>query len=153
MLKINFFWELDYPERKNLEKRIHSHLNLIKKKQEIRNIQASVILVTNQKIKQLNSIYRKIDKATDVLSFNYSHIEKKSKKGKDKQIEGDVFIALNVAKAQARKDDIDLEEIVLKLIVHGLLHLKGLDHQNAKAAENMEKLTKSILHISLKQKG
>lgn len=68
--------------------------------------------------RSLNREFRHIDRATDVLSFPA---------GGD--YAGDILICMPVAEAQARRAGHSLARELLLLAIHGLLHLKGLDHE------------------------
>lgn len=87
----------------------------------------------------LNSSFRKISSPTDVLSFeNYeddsilnNKSNKKSLKSKPSYL-GDIAICLPVAKKQAKEYEIELEEEIKRLVIHGILHLLGYDHEKSK---------------------
>lgn len=83
--------------------------------------QISIALVLPKEIKELNRVYRKKDKVTDVLSFSLD----------SKDILGEIIICLAQAKKQAqeKKNSIKLE--LQLLTVHGILHLLGYDHEKS----------------------
>jgi probable rRNA maturation factor len=66
----------------------------------------------------LNRQFRGIDKATDVLSFPSD--------GPDL---GDIAVSVDMAAAQAKENGLKLDEEIAQLILHGLLHLSGYDHE------------------------
>ncbi len=76
----------------------------------------SIVYIGNPESKRLNTIYRKKKKPTNVLAFP---ISKK---------EGEIYITLPYAKKEAAKYDHTFRTHVLFLVIHGALHLKGLDH-------------------------
>ena len=92
----------------------------------------SVLFTDNQEIQELNKLYRGKDSPTDVLSF--SQIE-----GVELPIEepslGDVVISLERAQEQAADFGNNLEQEIFRLLVHGILHLFGFDHENVADAE------------------
>lgn len=98
----------------------------------------SLALVDNREIQELNARYRKKDEATDVLSFP-------SGKQFSTAIEilGDVIISVEQAEKQARKRRKPLEQEIENLLIHGILHLLGYDHErskkDAKIMRGMEK--------------
>lgn len=96
----------------------------------------SIILTSDERIKELNKTYRKIDKVTDVLSFPSD----------EKSYYGDVFIALNQAKKQAEMYGHSVKREISFLAVHGYLHLKGYDHQTKEDEKIMNDLTEKILN-------
>jgi probable rRNA maturation factor len=79
----------------------------------------SVVLITDDKIRQLNRDYRGFDKPTDVLSFRG-----------DGEYLGDILISSETAYNQSRKSStLSFESNLHRLVLHGLLHLMGYDHE------------------------
>ncbi len=111
-----------------------------------KNIELSINLVGEDRIKALNKKYLGKNRVTDVLSFPING--KVSKKPVDNGIIalGDIFICLPVAKRSALKEGTSLGSKLALLTVHGLLHLMGYDHEKSrKEAEKMFKLQEEIL--------
>ena len=109
-----------------------------------KNIEVSVNLVGEAKIKQLNNKYRHKNNVTDVLSFPMS--EKPSRKLHTTDL-GDIFICLSFAKNEAKRENISIDRKLAQLTVHGFLHLLGYDHENSVVkARKMEKLEEAILN-------
>ena len=103
------------------------------------NIFISLSFVGTSKIKSLNSEYRDIDKKTDVLTFG------EFKKSKDKILQGDIYICYEVAKQNAKKFKNTINQEILILIIHSLLHLFGYDHKNKIQMNKMENQEKLLL--------
>lgn len=78
--------------------------------------ECSIVLVGPDRIHKLNRDYRQKNKATDVLSFSIS------------ETEGEIFICLKVAALKAKKIEDTLENYLIFLVIHAMLHLKGLKH-------------------------
>lgn len=76
---------------------------------KIRIPEVSVVIVNEAKIKELNKKYRKRNKVTDVLAFDY----------------GEIFICLPRAKKQAKQLKHSLKKELAILLIHGILHLAG----------------------------
>ncbi|OHB15856.1 MAG: rRNA maturation RNase YbeY [Candidatus Zambryskibacteria bacterium RIFOXYC1_FULL_39_10] len=76
----------------------------------------SVRFVSENKIKELNKKYRKINKPTDILSFEIS----------DKM--GEIFICKSVANKKAKDFADQYPDYILFLVIHGCFHLKGMEH-------------------------
>jgi probable rRNA maturation factor len=104
----------------------------------------SIILVNSETIQIINRDYRKLDKATDVISFAYNDGIKDYKDFSDEI--GDIFINLDYVNKQALEYGHTLEREYLFLITHGVLHLLGYDHQNPKDEKIMFDYQKEILH-------
>ena len=79
---------------------------------------ATIAFVSDKTIRQLNRHFRGVDKATDVLSFP----------AEDDANLGDIAISVETAVAQAKENGLTFEGEVAQLILHGLLHLSGYDH-------------------------
>ena len=80
---------------------------------------ATIAFVSAKRIRQLNRQFRGIDKATDVLSFP----------AEEESNLGDVAISVEIAVVQAEENGLSLEYEIAQLILHGLLHLYGYDHE------------------------
>ena len=82
---------------------------------------ATIAFVSDRKIRELNRRFREIDKATDVLSFPAG--------GPEEAGLGDVAISVDTAAGQAKENGLKFENEIAQLILHGLLHLSGYDHE------------------------
>ncbi len=96
----------------------------------------SIVITGDERIKQLNRHYRKIDRPTNVLSFPMQE-------GQFSDITpgllGDVVISCDTAQKEAENAGISLEERISQLLIHGILHLIGFDHETCENdAEKME---------------
>jgi probable rRNA maturation factor len=89
---------------------------------------ATIAFVSNNRMRQLNRQFRGVDKATDVLSFPAG--------GPDELELGDIAISVETAAAQAHANGLSLDDEIAQLILHGLLHLSGYDHETDKGEMN-----------------
>ena len=80
---------------------------------------ATIAFVSDKKIRELNRQFRGIDKATDVLSFPSDESDEL----------GDVAVSVDTAATQAKENGLKFDEEIAQLILHGLLHLSGYDHE------------------------
>jgi len=103
----------------------------------------SVLLCDDATIQPLNRQYRDKDKPTDVLSF--SQLEGEAIGSGD--VLGDVVISLETAARQAAERHHDAAYEVRVLLVHGICHLLGYDHEEDDEAEEMESLERDLLEI------
>jgi probable rRNA maturation factor len=106
-------------ESKLLSKIAHRALEVL----GLSKVELSIALVSDTQIKRLNKLYRNKDKPTDVLSFPIGE------KVEDWLILGDIVISVDTAKRQAQELGHSLEEELKRLLVHGLVHLLGYDHE------------------------
>ncbi len=108
--------------------------------------EVDLFLISPEAIALINKKYRKKDKPTDVLSFSYLD-EKKFKAPEDKKnLLGEIFIAPSVIEHQAEEFGITFDQEMRKVLVHGILHLLGHDHEGGEnEALKMEGFEKEIL--------
>jgi probable rRNA maturation factor len=95
----------------------------------------SLSLVRDIEIRRLNRAYRGKDRPTDVLSFSL----REGEFGVVARALGDVVISLETAKRQGRENRLTLGEEVNRLLVHGILHLAGYDHETSPREERRMK--------------
>lgn len=85
-----------------------------------RGSSATIAFVSDGSIRKLNRQFRNTDKATDVLSFPADDADMNL---------GDIAVSLDRAATQANENGLTLENEIAQLILHGLLHLSGYDHE------------------------
>ncbi len=102
----------------------------------------SIVLTNDIEIKKLNADWRKKNKATNVLSFPAFQVAVGQKPG---PMLGYIVLARETIEREALDLAIGFSEHLTHLIVHGLLHLLGYDHENETGAEQMETLETEIL--------
>jgi len=108
---------------------LHDAKNLIlKKKYEL-----SLTYVGLAKMKSLNTQYRQIEKATDILSFPID------------ESMGEIYICLDYAEKKAKIFEMKPEEYIKYLVIHGMIHLLGHDHGDK--MDSLEKIYTKKLHI------
>lgn len=87
---------------------------------------ATVAFVSDRAIRSLNREFRGKSRATDVLSFPSEQEAWELSEGKSL---GDVIVSLERAERQAEERGLNFETEIAQLILHGLLHLCGYDHE------------------------
>jgi probable rRNA maturation factor len=108
------------------------------------NWDLSVLLCGDQTIKALNTQYRGKNEATDVLSFSLG-AEETDGKGNTRCLPGDIVISLDTLRENARYFATSEDEELRRLLIHGILHLDGMDHQSNDDTEPMIALQENIL--------
>ena len=103
----------------------------------------SIVITDNDQIQQLNKTYRGLDKPTNVLAFPMQE-------GQFSDITpgllGDVVISCETAQQEADKANISLDERMSQLLIHGILHLTGFDHEASQSdAQKMEDKSLELL--------
>ena len=89
----------------------------------LEKVELSILITSDREIKRLNRLYRNKDKPTDVLSFPMGE------EVGGWRLLGDVVISLDTAKVQASEFSLSLEEEIKRLLIHGIVHLLGYDHE------------------------
>lgn len=102
----------------------------------LHNAELSILFVGDRAMRTLNRRYRGKDRTTDVLSFSlregaFSHIQP--------EVLGDIVIAVPTAARQAVEAGHTLGREIEVLLVHGLLHLLGYDHERSEGEERRMK--------------
>jgi len=116
---------------------------------EVDSRRFSVAFVSDGRMRQLNEMFRGVDSTTDVLSFPYERdifakadtstpVEHSAHETDD--FIGDIVISAEQAKRQAGENGLPLEREIMQLILHGLLHLCGYDHETDSGEMNSREL-------------
>lgn len=108
-------------------------------------VEVSLMLLDDARQQMLNRDYRGLDKPTNVLSFAAGPLPKAGGSPGMPWLLGDISIALETTKAEATQQKKTLANHFCHLVVHGMVHLIGLDHVDAREAEIMENLETEIL--------
>ncbi len=88
----------------------------------------SLHFISDDEMRDLNREYRGIDDPTDILTFAINDGEAfPSVEGEEKEL-GDIFISIDSMNRNADSLMVDRDEELRRLLVHGILHLRGLDH-------------------------
>ncbi|HWA12683.1 MAG TPA: rRNA maturation RNase YbeY [Burkholderiales bacterium] len=101
-----------------------------------RDAEVTLRLVGAREGRALNRRFRGRDYATNVLTFAYDDTA---------PLTGDIVICLPVVEREARRQDKGRDAHLAHLVVHGMLHLQGYDHQGGKEALAMERLETGIV--------
>ncbi len=112
-------------------------------------VEVSIRLTSDAEVQALNADYRHKDKPTNVLSFPMVQpdlIEALANSDDGEVLLGDIVLAAGVCAAEAAAKKVEVQTHATHLIVHGLLHLLGFDHEQGEAeAEAMESMERAAL--------
>jgi len=124
-------------------------------REEAFNIDSEIgfLLVDNDRIKEINSEYRKKDTPTDVLSFPMVEMERGKLKpdsgdfdmDENMLVLGDVVISMEMAKKQAEEYGHSFERELAFLATHGIFHLLGYDHGSEEEERLMLEKQEAVL--------
>jgi probable rRNA maturation factor len=98
----------------------------------------NLVVVGDREIRRLNRRYRGKDKSTDVLSFGYDA-------GPGDDVIGDVFVSYQTLARDARRMGVEARHLAVRIVVHGLLHVVGYDHETDAEAARMERRERVVL--------
>ena len=112
-----------------------------------KKVSFTLLLSNNKNIKKLNKIFRNKNKSTDILSFP---LDNEIKISKDTYL-GDIIISYNYLDKPKSQDLKSFKEKVIKLFIHGFLHLLGFDHNKNKDYSKMLK-EENLLFKSVQSK-
>ena len=106
----------------------------------------SIELIGDRRMRRLNRVYRKKDRTTDVLAFAMRESFTPHPSPLTPVMLGDVVISVPTALRQAREAGQSLDDEIAALLVHGVLHLCGYDHERSeKEAARMHRRERTIL--------
>ena len=127
--------------------KIADFCNKVLKVLEIDNWEVSVLFCNDDFIRDLNKKYRNIDSPTDILSFGQGKIINNS----EMYVAGDIIISLNTLSLNAGKYNVSREEELKRLLIHGLLHLNGMEHseKDRKMIELQETILEGLIKESI----
>lgn len=108
-------------------------------------LEVSLLFTNDSEQRRLNRNWRQHDKPTNVLSFPNMDEESWRLAPERPQLLGDVVLARETVTREARDQGKSVVDHALHLVVHGMLHLLGYDHEEATGAEEMEDLERAIL--------
>ena len=98
------------------------------KEEDIKEGSLSIVLVGAGRMRALNKRYRKKNRVTDVLSFERSN---RFPSASENEI-GEIVICLQQVKKNAKKFNLDYNKELSRVLIHGILHLLGYDHETEK---------------------
>jgi len=105
----------------------------------------SILFTDDKFIKSLNKKYRGINKSTDVLTFNLEEGDLIFPEVDKNKLLGDIVVSVETAQRQANNLNHNLEKELMILLIHGLLHLIGYDHEEDRDNKIMQVKENEIL--------
>lgn len=90
----------------------------------------SISFIDDDEMKAMNNEYRNIDAPTDILTFRLDDEDSFPQIDEGEKELGDIFISIDSMKRNANEFGVDEENELRRLLLHGILHLRGLDHKS-----------------------
>lgn len=143
-----------YPAR--IRAAIAAYAQKVLAREGVRRAEVTIVLADDALLRKLNRGYRRIDRATDVLSFTYRDTGEGESVGprtaataRARALEGELYVSLERVSAQARRYRHGEGDELARLVTHGLLHLCGHDHMQAGERRVMRAAEKVALGTDL----
>ncbi|HOW82597.1 MAG TPA: rRNA maturation RNase YbeY [Spirochaetota bacterium] len=131
MIKVDVFTEgCRLPYKKMTARSISRLAAAAADKTGIENALITVIITDDGFIREMNREYRKKDSPTDVISFANRDCEFPDIESEPEDL-GDIFISIETAERQAAEYGVSLKDEIKRLVIHGVLHLAGYDHEKS----------------------
>ena len=124
--------------------RVENFISEVLKDLNLKNWDISLLFCDDAFIQNLNKQYRDIDSPTDVLSFEQGD-EYFDEAGETRFMAGDIVISLDSLRFNAEEFNVEINEELKRLIVHGILHLSGMDHSDNSPEQEMLKFQEELL--------
>ena len=106
---------------------MNAAVRAVARSERVRDAMISITFVRRSAIQRLNRAHLKRNRPTDVIAFGFRRT------GRSAPIVGDVYIAPDVARQSARLNGVSVREEIIRLVVHGTLHVLGHDHPETQA--------------------
>lgn len=109
---------------------VHSLISAIAKEYTLTITSLSISFINSSELKKINKEYLNHDYETDVITFNYSK--------QKKNIDAEILISFEEAKQNAKRFHVTYNKELLRLVIHGILHLLHFDDKNEKRKKIMK---------------
>ena len=123
----------DFHVDNDLKIKMNDAFKLICDEEEIKECSINLKVISDKSMQKLNKKYRSKDTSTNVLSFTNEDISKKITGNL-----GDIAISYQFVKRESVELDIEFDDHMIHMLIHGVYHILGFDHNNNKMAEVME---------------
>ena len=141
----------EFPEIKVDVRKIKQQIGKVLTSLDCNEHEISILFIGDQRIRDLNHQFRDIDLPTDVLSFPQVLTGELEIPGA--LVLGDVAISLETARCQSEEHGLSFEEELTLLLIHGILHLLGYDHEISDQEEDrMRNKTRELFSLIYPEK-
>ena len=125
-----------------LEK-LNSYIDYVVKELKLEKCEFNIIIIDNERIHEINNMYRGVDRETPVISFALE--DNMDVEYKDFRLLGDIYISIEKCYQQAEEYGHSREREICFLATHGILHLLGYDHMEPDDEKEMFDLQNKLL--------
>lgn len=136
----------EFPKIKVDARKIEQQIGKVLTSLDCNEHEISILFIGDQGIRDLNQQFRGIDRPTDVLSF--PQISEDELEAPGALVLGDVAISLETARCQSEEHRLSFEGELTLLLIHGILHLLGYDHEiSDQEEERMRNKTRELFAL------
>ena len=126
-------YSTNFPNSDSLEEKLNKALSYIFKEEGITDSSINLKILTDEDIKELNKKFRNKNTTTNVLSFSNEDVSKSITGNL-----GDIAISYEFVKRESKEHKKNFDDHMIHMLVHGVYHILGFDHENDEMADIME---------------
>jgi len=126
-------YSTNFPISESLEEKLNKALSYIFKEEGITDSSINLKILTDDDIKELNKKFRNKNTTTNVLSFSNEDVSKSITGNL-----GDIAISYEFVKRESKEHKKNFDDHMIHMLVHGVYHILGFDHENDEMADIME---------------
>ena len=126
-------YSTNFPISDSLEEKLNKALSYIFKEEGITDSSINLKILTDEDIKELNKKFRNKNTTTNVLSFSNEDVSKSITGNL-----GDIAISYEFVKRESKEHKKNFDDHMIHMLVHGIYHILGFDHENDEMADIME---------------
>lgn len=126
-------YSTNFPISDSLEEKLNKALSYIFKEEGITDSSINLKILTDEDIKELNKKFRNKNTTTNVLSFSNEDVSKSITGNL-----GDIAISYEFVKKESKEQKKNFDDHMIHMLVHGVYHILGFDHENDEMADIME---------------
>lgn len=126
-------YSTNFPISDSLEEKLNKALSYIFKEEGITDSSINLKILTDEDIKELNKKFRNKNTTTNVLSFPNEDVSKSITGNL-----GDIAISYEFVKRESKEHKKNFDDHMIHMLVHGVYHILGFDHENDEMADIME---------------
>jgi rRNA maturation RNase YbeY len=120
---------------------VHKLVKAIKEDLNFKIADLTINFINSDKLKELNRKHLKHNYPTDIITFNYS--------GSLSNLDGEIFISFEDALINSKKYRVSLNNELIRLIIHGILHLLGYNDKTASEKKIMKSLENQLTYKNI----
>ena len=126
-------YSTNFPISDSLEEKLNKALSYIFKEEGITDSSINLKILTDEDIKELNKKFRNKNTTTNVLSFSNEDVSKSITGNL-----GDIAISYEFVERESKEHKKNFDDHMIHMLVHGVYHILGFDHENDEMADIME---------------